>query len=68
MNTNFKKKNYFEKYYFKFMNDAVFGKTMENVQKHRNIKFVTKKEEKTVLCENQIIIQNFSLKSISNRN
>ena len=65
MNTELrqKAKNYFEKDFFKLMNNAVFGKTMENVRKH--FKLVTTERRRNCLVSE---LNYHTTKFISNRN
>ena len=69
MNTELRKlaRNDFEKELFKLMNNSVFGKTMENIRKHREIKLVItdKKRSKLVSEPNyhtiNLISEDFSI-------
>ena len=72
MNTDLRKKakNDFQKDFFKLMNNAIFGKTMQNMRKHEDIKLVPTERRKNYLASkpNYHTTKIFTEKFISNRN
>ena len=67
MNTYLRKKaKKKKKIFFKLLNNAVFGKTMENVRKHRDIELVTNETRGNYLVsEADYHMKSFSQKTFS---
>ena len=67
MNNELRKngKNEFEKNFFQLMNNSVFGKTMESVRNHRDIKLVTSEKRRKVSEPNYHSCKNFSDHSVA---
>ena len=65
MNQDVRKKaeNISEKDFFELINNTVFGETMENVRKYRDIKLITKERRRNYLVSESIFI----LKSFSHK-
>ena len=49
-----KTKNDFEKYFLKLMNNSVFGKAMENVREHKDIRLAAKEKRRNYLVSEPI--------------
>ena len=68
MNTELRKvaSNDFEKDFYKLMNNAVLGKTMENVRKHRDIILAaTNKKRSKLVSEPNYHTMNYISKDLS---